>query len=103
MDKRNLVKKINDAGISAIADFKIMREYVRNSLGSTTCEFKKPDYFMPSRVLEEVRIYDHAAIIAREFNIPCIVGTENAARILKDGDMVEVDAYKGIVRKIPGL
>ncbi len=42
----------------------------------------------------------HAAIVAREMKKPCIVGTGNATKILKDGDLVEVDANKGIVRKI---
>lgn len=40
----------------------------------------------------------HAAIVARELNIPCIVGTEKATTVLKDGDRVEVDATKGTVR-----
>jgi pyruvate,water dikinase len=39
----------------------------------------------------------HAAIIAREFNIPCIVGTLKATSILKDMDTVEVDADKGTI------
>jgi phosphohistidine swiveling domain-containing protein len=42
----------------------------------------------------------HAAITARELQKPCVVGTHSATRILKDGDIVEVDAEKGIVRKI---
>jgi phosphohistidine swiveling domain-containing protein len=42
----------------------------------------------------------HAAILAREFNIPTVVGTKIATKVLKDGDMVEVDADKGIVRII---
>ncbi|MBI2334813.1 hypothetical protein HYU96_03340 [Candidatus Daviesbacteria bacterium] len=45
-------------------------------------------------------ITSHAAIISRELGIPCIVGTKNATEILKTGDMVEVDANKGIVRII---
>lgn len=40
----------------------------------------------------------HAAIIARELKIPCIIGTKVATRVLKDGDIVEVDAEKGIVK-----
>ena len=40
----------------------------------------------------------HAAIIAREMNVPCIVGTKIATKVLKDGDKVEVDAVKGIVK-----
>ena len=42
----------------------------------------------------------HAAIVAREMKKPCIVGTKIATKIFKDGDMVEVDAEKGVVRKI---
>ena len=42
----------------------------------------------------------HTALVSREFKIPCIVGTEIATKVLKDGDLVEVDAEKGIVRKI---
>ena len=40
----------------------------------------------------------HAAISARELNIPCIIGTEVASKVLKDGDLVEVDADRGVVR-----
>ncbi|MBU0976255.1 MAG: PEP/pyruvate-binding domain-containing protein [Patescibacteria group bacterium] len=42
----------------------------------------------------------HAAIISRELNIPCIVGTGDATSVLKDGDYVEVDADKGTVSKL---
>lgn len=42
----------------------------------------------------------HAAIVSRELGIPCVVGTKIANKVLKDGDKVEVDATKGIVRKV---
>ena len=42
----------------------------------------------------------HAAILAREMKKPCITGTRHATKILQDGDLVEVDAEKGIVRKV---
>ncbi|PIY96841.1 MAG: hypothetical protein COY66_02865 [Candidatus Kerfeldbacteria bacterium CG_4_10_14_0_8_um_filter_42_10] len=42
----------------------------------------------------------HAAIVSRELKIPCVIGTNIATRVLKDGDLVEVDATKGIVRKL---
>jgi len=45
-------------------------------------------------------ITSHAAIVSRELRVPCIVGTQCATKILKDGDLVEVDAYEGVVRKI---
>ncbi|OGI21020.1 MAG: hypothetical protein A3J06_03150 [Candidatus Moranbacteria bacterium RIFCSPLOWO2_02_FULL_48_19] len=40
----------------------------------------------------------HAAIISREINKPCVIGTKIATQILKDGDLVEVDAEQGIVK-----
>jgi pyruvate,water dikinase len=40
----------------------------------------------------------HASIISRELKIPCIIGTKIATKVLKDGDLVEVDADKGIVK-----
>ena len=49
-------------------------------------------------VTNEGGITCHAAIVSRELNIPCVIGTRTATRILKDGDMVEVDADKGIIK-----
>lgn len=40
----------------------------------------------------------HAAVIARELNKPCITGTKYATKAIKDGDLIEVDANKGIVK-----
>lgn len=48
-------------------------------------------------VTDEGGILCHAAIVAREFNKPCIVGTKFATKIFHNGDLVEVDANKGIV------
>ncbi|OGM04462.1 hypothetical protein A2715_05160 [Candidatus Woesebacteria bacterium RIFCSPHIGHO2_01_FULL_39_32] len=64
-----------------------------------------PDYMLAIHkcagiVTDEGGVTCHAAIISREFNIPCIVGTGNATQVLEDGDLVEVDAEKGIVRKL---
>ncbi len=42
----------------------------------------------------------HAAIVSREMNIPCVIGTKIATKVLKDGDKVEVDATSGIVRRV---
>jgi len=49
-------------------------------------------------VTDEGGISCHAAIIARELGKPCIISTKNATKILKDGDLVEVDADNGIVK-----
>ncbi|MFA6272377.1 MAG: PEP-utilizing enzyme [Patescibacteria group bacterium] len=51
-------------------------------------------------VTEQGGVTSHAAIISRELGIPCVIGTKIATKVFKDGDLVEVDATKGIVRKI---
>ncbi|HEY4505559.1 MAG TPA: PEP-utilizing enzyme [Candidatus Paceibacterota bacterium] len=51
-------------------------------------------------ITDEGGITCHAAIIAREMKKPCIIGTKIATQVLKDGDMVEVDAENGIVKII---
>ena len=39
----------------------------------------------------------HAAIVSRELGIPCLVGTGSATETLRDGELVTVDAGKGVV------
>ncbi len=50
-------------------------------------------------VTNEGGITSHAAIVSREMGIPCVVGTEKATQILKDGDLITVDAINGLVYK----
>ena len=51
-------------------------------------------------VTDQGGITSHAAIVAREMKKPCVIGTKIATKVFKDGDLVEVDANKGLVRKI---
>jgi len=51
-------------------------------------------------VTDEGSITCHAAIVAREMNKPCIVGTKIATKVLKDNDLIEVDADNGVVKII---
>jgi phosphoenolpyruvate synthase/pyruvate phosphate dikinase len=39
----------------------------------------------------------HGAIIARELGLPCVNGVAGAIELLRDGDIVTVDGYLGIV------
>jgi phosphohistidine swiveling domain-containing protein len=64
----------------------------------TTPDFVPSLYFAKGIIADMGGITSHAAVISRELNIPCVVGTKIATRVLKDGDLVEVDAEKGIVR-----
>lgn len=48
-------------------------------------------------VTDEGGVTSHAAIVARELNIPCVIGTQHATKMLHDGMLVEVDADSGRV------
>ena len=39
----------------------------------------------------------HGAIIARELGIPCVNGIPRAVEVLRDGELLTVDGYLGIV------
>lgn len=49
-------------------------------------------------VTDEGGITCHAAIVSRELKIPCLIGTKIATKVLRDGQLVEVDATKGLLR-----
>jgi len=49
-------------------------------------------------ITDEGGITCHAGILSREMKKPCIIATKIATEVLKDGDLVEVDADKGMVR-----
>ncbi len=62
-----------------------------------------PDYMLAVRraaaiITDEGGITCHAAIISRELGIPCVIATKVATQVLRDGDLVEVNADKGIVK-----
>ena len=65
----------------------------------------RPDYIIGIKkaaaiVTNEGGITCHAAIVSRELGIPCIIGTKIATEVFKDGDLVEVNANHGVVKKI---
>ena len=75
--------------------------FVRGSV--LVASMTRPEYLPAMKkavaiVTDEGGITSHAAIISRELGIPCIIGTKNATKILKDGMLVEVKANHGLVR-----
>jgi len=62
----------------------------------------RPDYIMGIKkaaaiVTNEGGVTCHAAIVARELGIPCVIATKIATEVLKDGDLVEVNGNHGVV------
>ncbi len=66
----------------------------------TTPEFVPAMERAAAFITDEGGITCHAAIVSREMRKPCIIGTKMATKVFKDGDKVEVDAKKGVVRKL---
>lgn len=113
-------EKIKDSKIKqlkgSVACQGIVKGYVRILMGHDQIHMFKEDEILVSPmtmpdfvpairkaaavVTDEGGILCHAAIVAREFNKPCIVGTKFATKIFKNGNYVEVDAHKGIVKLI---
>jgi len=56
--------------------------------------------FASAIITEEGGITSHLAKAAREFKTPCIVNVKNATQILKNGEFVEVDGDKGIIKTV---
>ncbi len=62
-----------------------------------------PEYVTAMRIAgaiitDEGGVMCHAAIVSRELGIPCVVGTGNATKLLKDGEIVEVNANHNSVK-----
>ena len=62
----------------------------------------RPNYSLAMKkcgaiVTDEGGITSHAAILSREFGIPCIVGTQNATEYIRDGQKIIVDAQEGVI------
>ena len=74
--------------------------------GDVMVTFMTAPNFLPAMrlagafVTNEGGLTCHAAIVAREMRKPCVIGTKIATKVFKDGDRVEVDADRGIVKKI---
>jgi pyruvate,water dikinase len=48
-------------------------------------------------VTDKGGVTSHAAIVSRELNIPCVVGTETATQVMKTGKEYTVDSRNGII------
>ncbi len=115
LDDNEIEERINEfKGLSAMSGkirglvkiIKYKRELNKIKRGDIlVAEMTSPDYAsvfekIKGIITDEGGITCHAAIVARELKIPCIIGAKIATKVLKDGDLVEVDANKGIVKII---
>ena len=108
MDKELLLKGIGvspgmaSGKVKVILNVKNMSSFQQGDILVT--EMTTPDW-VPAMKIAAAVVTNlggktcHAAIVSRELGVPCIVGTENATKIFKDGDIVTVDGQKGMIFK----
>lgn len=51
-------------------------------------------------IIDSGGLTSHIAKAMREMKKPCVTGTKIATKVLKDGDLVEVDVSEGVVKII---
>lgn len=63
----------------------------------TTPDFIEVAHLISGIITDRGGIVCHAAILSREYNIPCVVGCQTATTTIRDGDLIRLDATSGIV------
>jgi pyruvate,water dikinase len=66
--------------------------------GGTTTEWTPAFGIITACVCDTGGSLTHAAIVSREYGIPCVVGTAIATQVVKTGDRVRVDGRAGTVQ-----
>lgn len=66
-------------------------------------QFTTPDFIQAMEkaaavIADQGGVSSHAAIVSRELGVPCVIDTRNATRIIKDNDLVEVNAKTGLIK-----
>lgn len=64
----------------------------------TSPEFNKHIRHAVAVITVEGGALGHLGTLSRELKVPCIVGIKDATKLLKTGNLVEVDAHTGVVK-----
>lgn len=85
--RQSRIRKIKDLGVDYVYNFEVEGE----------SELDK-NFVVFTNTLTPVLVSNsHAAIVSRELSVPCIVGATNALTTLKDGQLITLDARRGLV------
>lgn len=82
------------------SDFGKMKKGMILVTNNTTPEYVPIMKKARAIIADQGGLTSHTAIVSRELGIPSIIGTKLGTQLLKDGDLVEVDATQGIIKKI---
>jgi len=94
-------KGVTTGIVRLVKDLNQLKKCKRNDILVTTQtrpQFNSFIKLVKAIVTDEGGHLCHASMLAREFDIPCVVGTKNATKVLKNGDKIEVDASVGVIK-----
>lgn len=104
----DVLKGVSGLGKRVSGRIKVINDSTRNHDIKEDCilvlQHGHGCYFLPvmnkikGLIYDEGSPFDHPGILAREFEIPSIYKTGNATKVLRDGDLVELDGITGVVR-----
>jgi len=52
-------------------------------------------------VLDQGAVFQHICLVAREYRVPCVIGTREATKVIRDGQRLYVDGREGRVELDP--
>jgi phosphohistidine swiveling domain-containing protein len=84
--------------ITTVADIHLVQPGDILVCGGTTTEWTPVFGIITACVCDTGGSLTHAAIVSREYGIPCVVGTALATQTIKTGDRVRVDGRAGTVQ-----
>jgi len=95
--------KIGQGKVNIIPDVKKISQFKPGQVLVTS--MTDPDWVPIMRIASAIVTNEgtktcHAAIVSRELGVPCIVGTKNATKVLKNGQMVTVDCTQGSIGRV---
>ncbi len=65
--------------------------------GTRRIGMKRPPVFSPSSLSRRAALGRGAAVVAREYAIPAVVGAVGATKMIKTGQLITVDGTRGVV------
>lgn len=83
--------------ICNLQDFNLLKKGDILVTKNTTAAFNAILPLLGGIVTDRGGQLSHAAIVAREYGIPAVVGTKNSTQIIKDGTRIRIDGGKGTV------
>src|ERR1700722_12835184 len=84
--------------ITTVGDLHLVQPGEILVCGGTTTEWTPAFGIITACVCDTGGSLTHAAIVSREYGIPCVVGTAIATQVVKTGDRIRVDGRAGTVQ-----